>query len=669
MADVLQVITALEGIQITKEQLESTRLGKHINHLRRMTKNESLARRAKNLLKKWREMVLPTANAAASAVTAAPSAPSNPINSMPPSAMMPMNGYATQEHRSHQNLSMRGGNSVPVPLHDSDVGAGNLQNHHSNGNKKSTSNSNRKFGVGGGGGGSGGGGGGSSSMPANNYSCNNSVNSVAEQLIVDPIEADVQRKPISNSKQRRNASDASTIVPPSDPYRFLQMKNDSGESKSPISISALPKIPKKSSSLSASALNVNKLNVDRSHSPLLLNSSSGIKSNQSSPSSKWMSTSGGGPAHHQQQQQKLFSSITDDNTVHQYDMHLKSAINGRDQNFYSLNSGEKTTTSSFSLADNNSNSSSMRERDVLRGGTTDPSSISDRTNTIITSESKKKHKKNKKEKKKKRHSASQAEKSTEHIATMTTTAAVPPPPTIATAMAPITRVAVPAPVVFELADSLSSSSMSLFNSTNNSMKPLPKINTVGDNGGGGGSRSVSRSASTIPPADLTFSGKFSKTEDTVINIDSSSCSNSPKYAKLPSERSRSPLMAVPSRSSSPIQMKQLLANRLTTLDDAGFGQSTSASAAVVPPLPSFVGDHLSQVKRARVLARHVPRLISLIAFFYNSRMRCYRHGNQHQWQYNNHLRRWRPLCQRRPPWPLRSHLNRRNAVERKARKV
>lgn len=62
METVLQVISTLENIQITKEQLETTRLGKYINHLRRKTANESLARRAKNLLKKWREMVLPTAN-------------------------------------------------------------------------------------------------------------------------------------------------------------------------------------------------------------------------------------------------------------------------------------------------------------------------------------------------------------------------------------------------------------------------------------------------------------------------------------------------------------------------------------------------------------------------------------------------------------------------------
>ncbi|XP_016984041.1 mediator of RNA polymerase II transcription subunit 26 [Drosophila rhopaloa] len=57
MEAVLSVICALEGTTITKEQLEATRLAKYINQLRRRTKNESLARRAKSLLKKWREMV------------------------------------------------------------------------------------------------------------------------------------------------------------------------------------------------------------------------------------------------------------------------------------------------------------------------------------------------------------------------------------------------------------------------------------------------------------------------------------------------------------------------------------------------------------------------------------------------------------------------------------
>lgn len=40
--------------------LQVTRLGKYINHLRRKTNNGSLARRLKNLLKRWREMIIPS---------------------------------------------------------------------------------------------------------------------------------------------------------------------------------------------------------------------------------------------------------------------------------------------------------------------------------------------------------------------------------------------------------------------------------------------------------------------------------------------------------------------------------------------------------------------------------------------------------------------------------
>lgn len=605
MADVLQVITALEGFQITKEQLESTRLGRHINILRRMTKNESLARRAKNLLKKWREMVLPAPSAATS--TTAPSASSNPINTMPTApATPPVNGYTGREHRSHHHNhhhhhnspSTRSGSNSNVlqPIHGSSSGA-DQPNHHSNGNRKSANNSNRRYG-----GNASSVAGGNSSMPINNYSFNNSVNSVA-----DSTTDDVQRKPVANSKQRKkDVSDVSTTQPPatySDPYRFL---SESGELKSRISISALPKIPKKTSSSSSTAVatataadaassstsNVNRMNVDRSRSPLVLNSnsssnSSAIKSNQPSPSVKWSA------AAHQHQQH--FAGISElsvpsskfpptspsrsshgyggTSTHHQQPHHsVKSTINGRDQNFYSLNSGEKK--SQFPLVDSNLEPSSTNEH---------------RSSQSITTETKKKHKKNKKEKKekKKKHSSSTVtDKSVEQQQMQHQHPAIMSPPLI-----PPMRVTMSAPIILDLADSLSNSSMSLFNSTTGSMKHLPKSNVSGDNGGG--SRSMSRCSSTIPPADLTFSGKFSKAEDTVINIDSSSCSNSPKYAKLPSERSHSPCpLALPSRSSSPVQMKKLLANRtINVTDDDNIGQSMTAVS--VPPLPSSSFNSLS----------------------------------------------------------------------------
>ncbi|KAK0168099.1 hypothetical protein PV327_001933 [Microctonus hyperodae] len=62
MGAVVDVITALEKTTITKEVLEITRLGKYINELRRKTTNDALAKRAKDLVRKWREMVLPSSH-------------------------------------------------------------------------------------------------------------------------------------------------------------------------------------------------------------------------------------------------------------------------------------------------------------------------------------------------------------------------------------------------------------------------------------------------------------------------------------------------------------------------------------------------------------------------------------------------------------------------------
>ncbi|XP_054721991.1 mediator of RNA polymerase II transcription subunit 26-like [Uloborus diversus] len=57
MAAVMEVITALEKVIITKEALEKTRIGRYINELRKRTTNEQLARRAKDLVKSWRKLL------------------------------------------------------------------------------------------------------------------------------------------------------------------------------------------------------------------------------------------------------------------------------------------------------------------------------------------------------------------------------------------------------------------------------------------------------------------------------------------------------------------------------------------------------------------------------------------------------------------------------------
>lgn len=56
MGIVVEVIRELENFHITKEALEATRLGKHINELRRKSSDKLLANRAKSLVKKWRSL-------------------------------------------------------------------------------------------------------------------------------------------------------------------------------------------------------------------------------------------------------------------------------------------------------------------------------------------------------------------------------------------------------------------------------------------------------------------------------------------------------------------------------------------------------------------------------------------------------------------------------------
>lgn len=91
MAAVVEIVSILERTAITKEALETTRLGRYINELRRKTSNDSLARRAKDLVRRWRDMILPTSGATAAEQPPA-AAPSSGGATQPPPPPVAQNG-------------------------------------------------------------------------------------------------------------------------------------------------------------------------------------------------------------------------------------------------------------------------------------------------------------------------------------------------------------------------------------------------------------------------------------------------------------------------------------------------------------------------------------------------------------------------------------------------
>merc|ERR1719266_2703061 len=117
MAIVVDVISQLENYVITKEALEATRLGKHINELRRKANDKQLASRAKSLVKKWRELLMPTSV----------SGSATPVQANSQRSKETVAAAAAQRLQQHQQLS--NGHSQPSSRLTSPAVSGSSSNH------------------------------------------------------------------------------------------------------------------------------------------------------------------------------------------------------------------------------------------------------------------------------------------------------------------------------------------------------------------------------------------------------------------------------------------------------------------------------------------------------------------------------------------------------------